>query len=54
MTFREFCFKQWTLHCEECEGYDGKYPDYNSKEYFRRMKWFLRWQFRKLKESKAK
>jgi uncharacterized protein CbrC (UPF0167 family) len=42
MSFKNWCREKWYQHCEEVESFTGKNPMYDSKEYFRMYKWWLK------------
>jgi hypothetical protein len=46
MSFRYWCSQKWFDHCEEVESFTGRNPNYDSKEYFRMYKWWLRREYR--------
>jgi hypothetical protein len=39
--FRIWLGRQWEEHKMEFEGYEGKLPDYNTKTWFNRYKYWL-------------
>jgi hypothetical protein len=45
MTFRAWCREMWYEHCAELESYGLSVP-YQSAEYFRKFKYWLRREYR--------
>jgi hypothetical protein len=41
-TFRHWLNQQWYEHCAEFEGWFGRQPHYDLKDYFQRYRWWLR------------
>jgi hypothetical protein len=46
MSFRYWCSQKWFDHCEEVESFTRRNPNYDSKEYFRMYKWWLKREYR--------
>ncbi len=49
--FRLWCQDMWYAHCEEIESYTRVQPDYKSKEYFAKYKWFLKREYQHAKKN---
>lgn len=47
MKFRQYLEHMWFEHKDEIEFFEHKMPDYDKKEYFARVKWWLRQEYRK-------
>lgn len=46
MSFRHWCNQKWYEHCDEIFSITGQTPLYDSAEYFRMYKWWLRREYR--------
>ena len=46
MKFKQWCYEKWQEHCHEIEAWTGSNPDYLSKVYFQKYKWWLRREYR--------
>lgn len=53
MSFRSWCDQMWFEHRDEVEAYTGKLPDYKSKDYFAKYKWFLKREYLRKKVLKS-
>lgn len=48
VTFRSWCQLMWVEHVEEVSAWTGGVPDYLSKEYFNKYRWWLKREYRHL------
>lgn len=46
MNFRTWCQEKWYEHCNEFESWFKRQPDYTSKEYFAKYKYWLKREYR--------
>jgi hypothetical protein len=46
MKFRVWCQEKWYDHCCEFEAWFRRKPEYSSKEYFAKYKYWLKRQYR--------
>ena len=50
MTFRQYINEMWFQHREEIEYFENHLPDYDRAEWFGRVRWWLRQEYRKVLE----
>lgn len=50
MTFRQFVNNLWYQHIDEIEYFEKHLPNYNRAEWFARVRWWLRQEYRKSKQ----
>jgi hypothetical protein len=48
MEFRHWLQQKWFEHCEEVETWEKRPPCYGAKEYFKKYRWWLRREFRRV------
>lgn len=51
MTFRMWCQQMWYTHLDEFEGWFHRQPDYGSKDYFAKYKYWLKREYQHRKQQ---
>jgi hypothetical protein len=46
MGFRQWLIEKWAEHCTEHEAWCRTMPNYTSRDYFNKYKWWLRREYR--------